>query len=83
MAASKQDLIGWFHKGAVDGHKRMVVWVDQFDYEDYPEYTDLTGADLIKHVESKNGTNMQVMMEVYDLTGDLDEQMNERRVYRY
>jgi len=61
----------------------MVVWVDQFDYEDYPEYTDLTGADLIKHVESKNGTNMQVMMEVYDLTGDLDEQMNERRVYRY
>lgn len=82
-AATKNDLTRWFYAGVVDGYKRMVIWCDTFDYSDYPEYTNLTGDDLREMVGKENGKNMKSLMEVYDLTMDIDDQMNVRRAYNY
>lgn len=80
MAASKADLINWFNEGVALGNKRMIVWCDTFDYEEYPEYTDLTGAELRAYA-NRGGTDR--LMEVYDLTADLDWQMSLYRAFNY
>jgi hypothetical protein len=83
MAATKNDLIRWFESGVEDGNLRMVVWCDTYDFEDYPVYTDLTGDDLKRWTSMENGQNMKRLMEVYDLTADMDAQMSERRAFHY
>jgi hypothetical protein len=83
MAATKNDLIRWFKAGVEDGYQRMIVWCDDFDYEDYPEYSDRTGDLLREFVNAKNGSNMRRLMEVYDLTADMDAQMSEHRAFHY
>lgn len=82
-AATKQDLISWFKVGVDKGHKRMVVWCDEYDYSDYPEYTNLTGDDLKEFVGLENGKNMKRLMEVYNLETDMDPQMQVRRAFNY
>lgn len=83
MAATSGDIRGWFHRGVEAGKKRMIVWCDDFDYEDYPEFTDMTGDDLRKYTRMENGQNMKRLMEVYDLTADIEPQMQVRRAYNY
>lgn len=83
MAATMQDIRGWFNRGVAEGSKRMVVWCDTFDWEDYPQYTDLTGEDLKFYTSKENGQNMKQLMEVYDLTADRDAQLAERRAFHY
>lgn len=83
MAATKNDLIRWFKEGVEAGVARMVIWCDTFDYGDYPVYTNLTGQELMDWTQKENGQNMKRLMEVYDLTADMDAQMNERRAFHY
>lgn len=83
MAASRTDLRNWFKSGVEGENLRMVVWCDAYDYEDYPEYSDLIGEALKKYTDKENGKDMKKLMEVYDLTGDLDKQMAERRAFHY
>ncbi len=83
MAATKQDLIRWFERGKAQGSERMIIWCDTYDYDDFPEFSDLTGVELQKYVDAKNGTNMLNLMEVYDLTAPIEPQMEVRRAYNY
>lgn len=83
MAASREGLELWFNMGLGGGWKRMIVWCDTYDFEDYPEYTDTTGQDLREYTSSENGKNMKKLMEVYDLTAPLEPQMAERRAFNY
>lgn len=83
MAASAQDIRVWFGQGVAQGSKRMIVWCDTFDYDDYPEFTDLTGEELRAFTRANDGKSMKSLMEVYDLTMDLEVQMAERRAFHY
>lgn len=83
MAATKTDLIVWFRQGVEDGYQRMIVWCDTFDYDDYPEYSDRTGQLLRDYVDAKKANPMTQLMEVYDLTADMDAQMSESRAFHY
>lgn len=38
MAASYQQIRGWFYEGVAGGNSHMIVAVDSFDYSDYPIY---------------------------------------------
>jgi hexokinase len=82
MAATQMDIRGWFARGVEANKKRMLVWCDEYDYEDYPEFTDMTGEELRKYAVSQNGHNMKRLMEVYDLTASVETQMV-GRVYNY
>lgn len=81
--ATRADLRRWFDDGVAQGKARMIVWVDQFDYGDYPEYTDKTGNMLRAYIGDNDGKNMQKMMEVYDLTADPEPQLAADRVWNY
>lgn len=65
MAASLEDIAGWFERGKAQKAAYMIVVCDTFDHEDYPVYANATDF-WTKH-DAVNGQNMQRIMEVYDL----------------
>lgn len=80
MAATREDIRVWFQRGVKSGDTDMVIVCDTFDYEDYPCY--------FKNPENARTKfrypgSMQKVMEAYDLTGDMEEQINLRRCYRF
>ncbi len=79
MAASRLDIEGWFDQGVAKGARHMLVICDTFDYDDYPVFTTTDDQCLDRY---KNPGEMQRVMEVYDLSADKTEQMNERRAMR-
>lgn len=82
MATTKEMIREWLER-AYEGDTHMVVVCDQFDYEDYPIF--ITQEENIRdRVREINAKNMQVVMEVYNLSIDLDEQVNSSdRVFNY
>ena len=79
MAATKDDISGWFDRGVSEGAKFMLVICDTYDYDDYPMFFS-NGKDCAE--KFKKPGNMQSVMECYDLTADKDAQMRERRAMR-
>ena len=59
------------------GHTHMLVVCDTFDWGDYPIFTDDPAAAVEKYPQK----NMQKVMEVYDLSIDLEDQLNGGRVW--
>lgn len=87
MAATKQDIRAWaspdsmFHPGEGNA-THMIIVCDTFDWDDYPIYAN--GLDEFRVLyEGHNGTNMQKVMEVYDLNGDIEAQLNEHRAFHF
>ena len=79
MAATRQNIEGWFDRGVAQKARHMLVVCDSFDYDDYPVFTTTDDECLQRY---KNPGEMQRVMEVYDLRADKAEQMNERRAMR-
>lgn len=82
MAASREDISGWFDRGVRDGATHMIVVCDTFDWDDYPVYVQ-PGEDARTVASKYMGQNMQRVMEVYSLKQDKAKQMTERRVFNY
>jgi len=82
MATTKQDIREWFERGVEQGATHLIVVCDTFNYEDYPVYVE-KGQDAKKVYEAHNGPNMQRVMEVYNLSQDMEEQLNEHRSMRF
>ena len=70
----------WFNKGVADKQHYMLVYCDTFDYGDYPVYAK-DAKEFWEKLESESLSehNMQRLMEVYDLTLDRDNQLDEER----
>ncbi len=82
MATSTNDLKRWFKEGKREGATHMIVVCDTFDYFDYPVYV-MPNED-VRQRESGFETNMQKVMEVYDLRKDIEGQMKPgTRVFNY
>lgn len=64
MAATRQDIEGWFDRGVAQQARHMIVVCDSFDYDDYPVFTTTDDECLRRY---KNPGEMQRVMEVYDL----------------
>ena len=78
---TKDEIRDWLKIGVRDNHKYMIVYCDTFDYTDYPVYAKDSEA---FHYIRKNGymeSKMQKLVEVYDLSLDIEEQLNEERAY--
>lgn len=78
-ASSYAEIAGWFNKGVEDKKAFMAVWCDTYDYTDYPEYFD--SAEDCQEGINTNGQNMKRLMEVYDLSKDRKEQMDQHRCF--
>jgi hypothetical protein len=81
MAATSQDIMGWLIRGKTNGADFVIVVCDTYDHEDYPVFC--TEAEFKQKHAQYNGKNMQIIMEVYDLSLDITSQMQERRAFHY
>lgn len=73
------DLSKWFQRGVGQNSDYMIVVCDTYDYTDYPVYVD-AGEFEEKYKEYKEAS-MQRIMEVYNLSSDMEEQLSQRRAF--
>ena len=82
MATTKSDIAQWFRTGLEDNKTHLIVVVDTFDHEDYPVY--VARDQVARAVADKcNSESMQRVMEVYDLSMSMEDQLNEHRAFHY
>lgn len=82
MAATKEDIRGWFKRGKESGATHMIVVCDTYDHEDYPVYV-MQDENVREKAKQYNGQNMQSIMEVYSFKLDLEKQMAEYRAFHW
>jgi hypothetical protein len=81
MAATQAELREWFDRHKELGYDYMLVYVDEFDWDDYP-----VGVFTQGYWEKRrelNAETMQRFMESYDLHANRDEQLRVFRVDRF
>ena len=78
MATTQDDIRRWFKATKKEGGKFMIVMCDTFDYDDYP-VTCMTAEECWQ--KYNNPGSMQTVMEVYDLSKDMEKQINEGRSF--
>lgn len=78
------DIKEWFKRGLKDkSHPtHFLVVCDTFDHDDYPVFVK-PDEDVHEIASKYNGTNMQVLMEVYHLGMDMETQLAEHRSFNY
>ena len=82
MATTKEMIREWLFQGKKrEGVTHVMIVCDTFDWEDYPVY--ITGGQEAAHrkYEEIHGKNMQKVMEVYNLSMDIEAQLNEPRAF--
>lgn len=81
---TKDEIREWFQRGLNNEDKptHMMVVCDTYDWEDYPVYV-LPEEDAETIYKKYNGNNMQKVMEVYNLSTDMESQMNEFRAKNF
>lgn len=82
MAASREDILGWFKRGQEQGATHVIVVCDTFDHKDYPVFVK-SGEDVRECAKKYDQQNMQRIMEVYNLSMDIATQMAEHRAFHY
>jgi len=78
---TKQDIREWLEEGQEQGATHVIVMCDTFDWSDYPVF--VSPDEKVREVEEEKRGNMQTVIEVYNLSMDLDEQLNEFRAKNY
>jgi hypothetical protein len=68
-----KELRKWYDLGVAKNAAYMAIWTDTFDYTDFPVYYK-TKEEAQAEI-NKDGENMQKVMEVYDLHGDKEKQL--------
>ena len=82
MATTQDDIREWLKRGKKENATHLIVVCDSWDYEDFPVF--VHSNEDVKKVESEhNGKNMERVMEVYNLSMDWDDQLNQRRSFNY
>lgn len=74
MATSKQQIRWWLEEGLKRKATHVIVACDSYDHEDYPVFVN-PNMDVRQIYSEYDGKNMQRVMEVYNLSMDLDEQL--------
>lgn len=76
MAASKSEIRGWLRRGVDTGATHVIIVCDTWDYEDYPVYVE-PNQSVQERLAHYQRADMQRVMEVYDLSMDIEIQLAE------
>lgn len=83
MAASYQDIKRWFEDAVKDGkYSHLLVVCDTYDYDDYPVPVE-KGTNPREKAEEFKMSNMQRVEECYDLSMDMDTQLEQGRAWNW
>lgn len=80
MRTSKQEIRTWLEEAKAAGATHMLVVDDTFDHEDYPVNVP-KDKDPHEVVKKYSNMSMQKVMEVYDLSMDIEQQLSEFRAF--
>ena len=80
MTATLNDIEDWLRRGIAKKATHVIIVHDTYDHENYPVFVS-PGEDVFERASKYNGPNMQTIDEVYDLSIDIDEQLNEHRAF--
>ena len=80
MVTHRSDIARWLEEGLEKKATHVIVVCDTFDYEDYPVYI-LPGQNVKDEINRISRQQMTRIMEVYNLSMDLNAQMSQRRAY--
>lgn len=80
MATTREEIREWLEEAKKKNATHLVVVCDTFDYDDYPVYVH-QGQDVNKVVRIQKEQSMQRVMEVYNLSMDIEKQLSEHRAY--
>lgn len=83
MAVSRDTIRRWLNRGVADkDYTHMLVVVDQFGVFNYPVYV-LRGEDPRQVQLDYDTRSMQHVMEVYNLSMDIETQLAQHRAFNY
>lgn len=80
MVTKKTTIREWFEEGNEATH--LIVVCDTLDYEDYPVYVDIS-ENVHELVDFYNTQPMSKVMEVYNLSLPMEQQLSEGRAFNY
>ena len=88
MPTTTNDIRMWLKEAKESNCTHLMVVCDTYDWEDYPINIYPKGEspyptahdDLEKAIKQFDGLNMQKIMEIYDLSKDVEKQLNQYRV---
>ena len=81
MAARTSTIRDWFEKGVEQGKTHMVVYCDTFDWEDFPVYCE--SAEAARKLHAAPNANMETIEEIYNLSGNMEEQLATRNCFEF
>lgn len=81
MAATREDIRGWIERGQKQGATHLIVVCDTWDWDDFPVF--VQPSQNVREVEKGHMGNMERVMEVYNLSKDIEEQLNQDRSFNY
>ena len=82
MSTTQNDIRTWLELGKKNGATHLIVVCDTWDWNDFPVYVQ-PDEDVHKVVKEHSGKNMYKVMEIYNLSKDLDTQLSEYRSLNY
>lgn len=82
MSTSRQEIRSWLVDAKALGMTHCIIVCDTYDHSDYPVYVK-PGQDPHQIYRNYNGVDMQRVMEVYNLSMDLEKQLNEHRSFNF
>jgi len=84
MRTTKNEIRNWLEgawlENDIKEYSHMIVVCDTFNYDDYPVYVK-RGDSVKETIESHHNKEMQMVMEVYDLYQDIEEQLTKVRTW--
>ncbi len=80
MGTSTDDIRKWLLRGKQEGATHVIVACDTFDWTDYPVNVQ-PGEQVKEMVREYQARSMQKVMEVYNLSLDIETQLGEVRAW--
>lgn len=78
MTATRQEIEIWVRSAKRAGDRYVIVACDSYDFTDYPIFIKEV-SELNSRLAEINRTTFGSVHEVYDLSMDIDEQLNSHR----
>jgi dCMP deaminase len=80
MATTINEIREWLGRYDKSEYSHVLIVCDSFDYEDYPVAVKI-GEDIASKIAEYTNKNMQRIMEVYNLSMDIEEQIKSKKVW--
>ena len=82
MPTTRNDIRNWLNRPETKESTHMVVVCDTFDYNDYPVFVS-NNENVHDVIKKYSNMEMSRVMEVYNLSMDIEAQLQERRAFNY